>query len=597
MSVVLIKRVATCLTLRSSRDPTVRLELSSSINWMNRRSVLLAIQQGQLDVEPVSSETFLQEHAATQSGISGLGTGSSIICGLCGAFIMHDSSKSPIGVFQRQLNLPTNTWSTSLFMGRQNSRSTTPSQSPGSISTPTTVYIFRLSADPYSTPRSGGSRPMYPLCTSGWCLNRLRTTCNLWAFVRTGIMEKVWDEASPVASRRTSTAETSSQLESDKQQENSTPLPSAPPPRGRFGKLWERASSLRVGVVEKIPTTEPEKDRKNEEDAKKLPSPPPEPEEPPPKRPVPPLPPARTQTSDLLQSPPPNQSQAEAPEPPTEEPAQPQGDSILFVHDQHDHPQPVEPSPEPSTSPVKPSEPEKLEPVVEKPKPPVLPPRAPRHPPADIVRPGTPSAVPLPDSLPSTPTITTRSERRTSLPLTSATPVPGRPSSPAPGPGGAPPPIPRRAPARVRPVSLRSSTPLNQPPVDQSEEGEGGTKELVTDPSITLDEPANPIIEGIASPPVINMVSRPEPEIIKPIFTTKSEPQKPDAEVTQVVEVSDPITTAEGIAASPDDDAQHTSGLINNQNLVGDKSWEEKTWKEVVRLREEMFYARMGIIR
>ena len=30
---------------------------------------------------------------------------------------------------------------------------------------------------------------------------------------------------------------------------------------------------------------------------------------------------------------------------------------------------------------------------------------------------------------------------------------------------------------------------------------------------------------------------------------------------------------------------------------VGDGSWEEKTWKELVRLREDMFWARLGGIR
>ena len=588
MSVFFTAQLAACLTLLLSRDPTVRLELSSSINWMNRRSVLLAIQQGQLDIEPVPSETFLQEHATAQSGISGLGTGSNIICGLCGAFIMHDSSKSS-GMFQRQLSLPANTWSTSLFMGRQNSRSTTPLRSQGSMATPTTIYIFRLAADSYNTPQPGRSRPMYPLCTSGWCLNRLRTTCNLWAFVRTGVMEKVWEEGSLVASRRTSVGETSSQSEPEKQQENSAPPPSIPPSRGRFGKLWERASSLGVGVVEKISTTEPEKTRKDEEDAKKLPSPPPEPEEPPPKRFVPPLPPARTRASVPLQQPR-DQNQAEAPAPPAEELA-PRDDGVLFEHDQHDHPQPAEPSPRPATSPVKHSEP-----VVEKPKPPVLPPRAPRHPPTDIVRPRTPSTIPLPDSLPSTPT--TKAERRTSLPPTSTTLDPGRSSSPAPGTGGAPPPIPRRAPARVRPVSSRPSTPLNQPPVNSPEKKEGSEDSGVP-PSITANEPANPTVEETVPPPVVEPVSRPEPEITKPIFTTENE--KSDVEAIQIAKVSSPITAAEGSADSPVDEIQLTggdgSGFIGNQNLVGDKLWQEKTWKEVVRLREEMFYARMGIVR
>ncbi|KAF9787903.1 hypothetical protein BJ322DRAFT_1217162 [Thelephora terrestris] len=570
-------------------DPTVRLELSSSINWMNRRSVLLAIQQGQLDIEPVSSETFLQEHAAAQSGISGLGTGSSIICGLCGAYIMYDSSKSSTGMFQRQISLPTNAWST--FMVRQNSRSATPLQSPG-IPKPTTIYIFRLAVDPYGTPQPGKSRPMYPLCASGWCLHRLRTTCNLWAFVRTGILEKVWEEAGLVASRRTSTGDASIQSDSEKQQDNSLPPPAAPPLRGRFGKLWERASSLGAGVVEKVSTTGPEKDRKNEEDAKRLPSPPPEPEEIPPKRSVPPLPATRTQASVPPHLPPHDQNGDETAAPPNEAPIPPQDSGVLFDYDHHDHPKHTEPPPERS---ITPSEPATPEPVVEKTRPPVLPPRAPRHPPADMVRPGTPSAIPLPDSRPSTPAPTTTAELHRSVP---STPTKlDRSSSPAPGPGVVPPPIPRRAPARVRPVSasLRPSTPLNQPPINPPEEKEEG-KELSADPPTTISETANPV-EKAAPPPVIEVVIRPTLGVIK----SKVEPRQSDAETPQNVEQSSPVTVVDRSAASPVDDAPHApgdgSGLLNTQNMVGDKSWEDKTWREVVRLREDMFYARLGIIR
>ncbi|TFK95301.1 hypothetical protein BDV98DRAFT_556508, partial [Pterulicium gracile] len=62
------------------------------------------------------------------------------------------------------------------------------------------------SAGPSLSPTSGGgsftsshTQPqakltVYPLCTSNWCLARLRTTCTLFAFIRTGIVEGVWEE-------------------------------------------------------------------------------------------------------------------------------------------------------------------------------------------------------------------------------------------------------------------------------------------------------------------------------------------------------------------------------------------------------------------
>lgn len=388
--------------------------------------------------------------------------------------------------------------------------------------------------------------------------------------------------------------DTSSQSESEKQHEDFAPPPPAPP-RGRFGKLWERASSLGAGVVEKVSITVPEKDRRNEEDAKKLPSPPPEPEEAPPKRFVPPLPPARTQVPDPPQLPPRNQSRAEPAISPVEEPIPPQKDGVLFDHDHHDHTQPIDPPPEQGILPIKPAEP-----AVEKPTPPVLPPRAPRHPQADIVRPGTPSAIPLPDSRPSTPALTTTAERRRSIPSTPTKLDLGRPSSPAPGSTGTPPPIPRRAPTRVRPVSvsLRPSTPLNQPPLDPpEEEKEVGT--FGANPPTTIKESAG-LIEETASPPGVEAASGPIPEVIKPIFTSAA-PRQPDTEAAQIVNASNSTIIADRPTASPVDDLPHATGdngeLVNNQNLVGDKSWEDKTWREVVRLREEMFYARMGIVR
>lgn len=33
----------------------------------------------------------------------------------------------------------------------------------------------------------------YPLCKTGWCLERLRATCELWHFVRTGIIHVIWN--------------------------------------------------------------------------------------------------------------------------------------------------------------------------------------------------------------------------------------------------------------------------------------------------------------------------------------------------------------------------------------------------------------------
>jgi len=177
----------------------------------------------------------------------------------------------------------------------------------------------------------------------------------------------------------------------------------------------------------------------------------------------------------------------------------------------------------------------------------------------------------------------------------------GRSSSPAPGPGGAPPPIPRRAPTRVRPVPPHSSTPLSQPPINLSEEKKEEAKDIATGPLIAADEPANPVDEGAGPPPAVEPISRPEPEITKLVITTTVGPQEPSVEATQTAQVPSPTAVTEGSANSPVGGTELANGggggFSNNQNLVGDKSWQERTWKEVVRLREEMFHARMGIVR
>lgn len=113
-----------------------------------------------------------------------------------------------------------------------------------------------------------------------------------------------------------------------------------------------------------------------------------------------------------------------------------------------------------------------------------------------------------------------------------------------------------------------------------------------------LSEPAKPVVEETVLPAVTEAVSRPGPE---PIFTTKAEPREDNSELSQIAGATSTIAVVDGTTASPIDDVQHASGgdsgLVGNQNLVGDKTWEEKTWREVVRLREEMFYARMGFVR
>ncbi len=198
-------------------DPTVRLDLAPSLNWLSRRSVFAAIHSGQLTVEPMQFTTLLEELAPPNIPASSHHT--HISCALCGMPIYSTYSDSPAST-PTTPNGPRSasqsaSWSTNLFknvragelnlptpFSRQSAQFGPPSAEP-----PSQLYIFRLDATtsglPVSLPMSQQQstpprQSIYPLCTTGWCLARLRSTCSLWAFVRTSVVEKVWEEP-PVA--------------------------------------------------------------------------------------------------------------------------------------------------------------------------------------------------------------------------------------------------------------------------------------------------------------------------------------------------------------------------------------------------------------
>lgn len=56
------------------------------------------------------------------------------------------------------------------------------------------VYIFRVA----NAQANANSAPLV-LCSGGWCLARLRTTCELCSFLRRGVVEKVWAEPPQVS--------------------------------------------------------------------------------------------------------------------------------------------------------------------------------------------------------------------------------------------------------------------------------------------------------------------------------------------------------------------------------------------------------------
>ncbi|EAU89437.1 hypothetical protein CC1G_07663 [Coprinopsis cinerea okayama7 len=302
-------------------DPTLRLDLAPSLNWLSRRSVLSAIHTGQLTIEPISVSSLLSESTLYSSPVTVAGLSSnndSVSCALCGSTITTVSE-----YLQHRAQRPTHTqntsWSGSFFkkaraasITSHSSRPPSPTHSISQIGNGSTtqsqsqqVYIFRVaqqqttstissslhiptsiakslsqgsipstSSTPYLTPMGGSpstsmagtqtpntspnnNQPItiYPLCSSGWCLKRLRSTCTLWAYVRTGIVEKVWEEEIPTIA----TAPPASGTGTASSTPSSTPTDTKPPLPPRKRGLWGFATAIGERAVS---WSESDKDKK-----------------------------------------------------------------------------------------------------------------------------------------------------------------------------------------------------------------------------------------------------------------------------------------------------------------------------------------------
>ncbi|KAG6831410.1 hypothetical protein H0H87_005231 [Tephrocybe sp. NHM501043] len=673
--------------LTEDSEPTIRLDLAPSLNWLSRRSVLAAIHNGQLIIEPMSSTTLLQEPSLS-------GPSSSISCALCGSSIFSTSGAPtnplhPVPPILGHSNSGSSSWSASLFKKPSISTITSAQPIPPSRQTSfqqpssSQVYIFRLatpasatssislpslprtsisgssSAPPlqthtdnhtaYTSSPNPQSSTIYPLCTNNWCLSRLRMTCSLWAFVRSGIIEKIWEEEVPALPTTAASPAT-----------EKPPIP--PRRRGIWGMataLGERATSWGEG----------DKDKSKRANAS---TPPPvEPKHPERRRLPPPLPPS---SADASAAPP-------TPEKHAVPPPLPRRSEV-----RHTSP-PKEPSTTAEATAATPS------------KDPKLPPRPPR-------RPITPSSVPLPESRPHTPPVASGG-------LAAASSTPG---------GAVPPPLPRRAAARGSRLLLDSGSPSTSPaePIletkaeeaDQpakaepkSEQGAPAAEEKETEanasavlsPSIEeeefVDAQSEPVVvvadkedpvkeAGVVGDADIkagsseaseavketmevegkaekeknvvgeteekendsveereeekNLVEEKEQEKVQENEKEEKEEEKakekekeemaekvevkletgehaeetakeaPEAQLDKVkdekvlAKVTETQTTDQN---EVQEEAQSTESADSSKSLydddatgthVGEATWEERTWKEIVRLKEEMFWARIG---
>jgi hypothetical protein len=603
------------------------------------------------------AELTSSSYTSSAPMIPGINTNiTSICCALCGTLIIspadnQSSSATPTRSLSHPLSLSrswsgsnnssSNLWTASnLFKNPLSYSSTSPSpnnppskpQAPvkASTSPPSqTIHIFRVSlpAPPptqavsvpvslpmFSSTSSSTSQPpphpikadhsrhssqtrspstVYPLCTNGWCLTRLRSTCSLWAFVRTGIVDKVWEEDVPVVP----TVQT---VVKEKQPTMDTGRKPPVPPRRRG--LWglasafgERAASWSEGDKDKV-----------KENGKILPTPPTHPAVQNVTTTPPPLPKrsdSRRKVPPLVSSAGPQVNGSDAKETAAVEKAeiQPISESLSISTEQVVAQ--TEPEPEPFLTPT-----EEVSLFVSAKS-------TPEKAPADSA---SSSTVLVPESPPSAPT-------PASMPLSTST-VNGNVRSASP----APPPLPRRAAARgPRPMTTWHTS---QSPASNTEVALPDTETNVVASSTATDEAVDISTDGTAT-----ATAEVAPDGVQSIPEEEEEPASrvPEAGVVVAAAGSEAGDVSSTSPLAPDGSVMpvHTSSVLpeditksppavqptptvreeNNgvvgesldsknagedgEVYVGDATWEERTWKEVVKLREDMFWARVGGLR
>ncbi|KAH8103086.1 proline-rich protein [Cristinia sonorae] len=648
-------------------DPTVRLDLAPSLSWLTRRSVLSAIHSGQLTVEPMSTPTLLEELAPPT--IPATNHHTHVTCALCGTLILeppqlHSNSRPP---HHPQTFGRNGTWSSAFKSSLQtittaaNSTTVTRVNTPNHpTQPPSQVYIFRLATTsssglPVSLPLSqqpaaGQSRPtIYPLCTSGWCLSRMRTTCTLWAFVRTNIVEKVWEEDWPVVPASIESHKSSSAAIDTPTGPDHPPATPAKKSRIGIGALWgtmqrglsgskgDESPKSPVGKRPESPTPE-KRDSPKSPPARRLPPPPPR--HPPLSTPIPAVTTSSVHADADVEATPVAVKPPAGPPPPL--PQRNRGrdsrpTSLTITNppatavEEADKPKlsapPVEMSRSEShdsfSTPTEEISVSNLDGAV-----------SPSDVPLPVSSPATPQVVESasPQTPPAVPPFASSEKDNAKPPPRPQSPsaivtrdVPSRPATPS---GGAPPPLPRRAAGRVRPVSVvaqsapepapeppkspaiveEDKAPVEEPtppveaPQPSQDESSKQADDLQSPPPLPTRE-QTPNVSGTATP-ILDGETAHLGKLDEIALSTPPE-EHDNVTITDVKDHAEGINTGTGTeqqqpTQEPEEDVaeeeKDSEGDIHG-TFVGDATWEERTWKDLVRLREDMFYARMGCVR
>ncbi|EJU05747.1 hypothetical protein DACRYDRAFT_113794 [Dacryopinax primogenitus] len=594
-------------------DSTVRFDLAPSLNWLTRRSFTTALQQGLLLIEPLHTSSLQVESAS----ILTFSSSSEVLCGLCGCPVFGHQARTPGASGSLPLphasakpnstaNNSASSWTTSRFL-KSNPLTALNSARVGSvpnssyIATPpptplpeAIIHVFRLSTPPSQKPASP-----YPLCQSGWCLARLRTTCELWGFVRRGVIDHVWDDDIPT---------------------NATPPP-AVPPRKRMGSrigFWGMGSSdnvsapsLSVPPVYAPPTNDskpPLPPRRHSE----MPNAPATP----PRRRVPPVikpavvetpptpgPSANGDVGKVSLDDPTTDGSGEtsgtgekAETAAVEEPVEESDNAVVRVESATEAEQSAPaPKTEDETSDVKieeaAAEGNLEEAAASKDKE-----SSPDEPTVNGTHPDTPPQSATTES-PTTPMSAPPPIPRRAAARNRSTP--GTPTGATPGDSSEKPvtPLPPASPTKeVAPVSAVEITP---PRLTSDAENE----DFLSAPSSPKSKPSSPtelkiapldiptLVEAVQEvAPIVNGTSEHIPDIspIPPTFEEKPRLPPPMPPRRQV-----PPKTFDIPEPSP----ISPLSLLEEAGYTNDVNWEEKAWRELVRLREDMFLARIGAVR
>lgn len=199
--------------LVEDHEPALRLDLAPGVGWISRKGLVTALVEGRLAVEPVRAATVWAHR----------GNESDIVCALSGKLIIPSPPPPPpsasVGSLSSYGYPGEGVFALAGLAGSGTgvgpppshpSRSSTRpppanlSSSPSSSLPSSTVFVFRIApaAPSSSSSSSSGAAPriaeppkasstLYPV-EPGWSLDRLRATCELWHFVRTGLVLPIW---------------------------------------------------------------------------------------------------------------------------------------------------------------------------------------------------------------------------------------------------------------------------------------------------------------------------------------------------------------------------------------------------------------------